>query len=277
MISKPQGSQGAEINSLPETPLSHRLFLQIVVLDVLLYASLFWREYDVPGQMLIAHYISFVAITDLGALFLPRARRAWFNLFRITSGVSLLVLVIALAAKGLDGEALMLTLLRVLLSGARIAHGFTLLRRHGPELGVFAQFPSHALAYFKAGNASERMGCLYLFVGLGLLYFPHLAYWTHFNAGEDRLNDVLTGLQAQAGLNFCIKLMVFEILVVSAGAKLAMRTTVATLFIIQWPWMPGMFLQAPIPLFHAVVELYELSLVIMGLRFLQRPSRGLPA
>lgn len=42
--------------------------------------------------MLVAHYISFVAISDLGVLFLPAAAGHWFNVFRLTSGLSYLVL-----------------------------------------------------------------------------------------------------------------------------------------------------------------------------------------
>ena len=56
--------------------MSQRVFLHILLLDVLLYISLFWRDYHDHGQMLVAHYISFVAITDLGALFLPQIGRA---------------------------------------------------------------------------------------------------------------------------------------------------------------------------------------------------------
>ena len=205
-------------------------------------------------------------------MFLPQARRGWFNLFRITSGISLLVVVIALAAKGLDGEALWLSLLRVLLCVLRIAHGGVMLRRAGPGWRELRQFSDYVASFYQRGNASERLGCWYLLVGAGLLYFPHVAYWTHFNAGQDRLNDVLTGLQAQAGLNFCVKLFVFEVLVLSGGAKLAMRATIAFLFVVQWPWMPAMFFHAPIPLMHAVVELYELSLVIVGFKYWRTPN-----
>tara|TARA_R110000787_G_scaffold15088_18_gene46490 strand:- start:4273 stop:5037 length:765 start_codon:yes stop_codon:yes gene_type:complete len=244
--------------------MSQRVFLHILLLDVLLYISLFWRDYHDHGQMLVAHYISFVAITDLGALFLPRSKRHWFNLFRFSSGISFLILVAALHFKGLDGEALTLTGLRALLCIARIAHAGWCLRTSGPGWNELRAFPAHAASFFQNGNRSEKWGCGYLLVGAALLYFPQLAYWTHYNWGADGLDDILTGLQAQAGLNFCIKLFVFEVLIVAAAPKLFMRSVVATLFVVQWPAMLGMFYLAPIPVAHAAVELYEIALVVLG-------------
>ena len=175
-------------------------FRQVVVLDLLLYAALFWRDFHDPAQMLVAHYLSFVAITDLAVFFVPLHARGWFNWFRASSGVAFLVLVIALHTKGLDGESLALTLLRGGLCVMRTAHAIWQLRCWGPNLAELRSFPGQAEAYYRQGTASQRLGCAYLLVGLGLLYFPHLAYWTHFNGGENRLDDILTGLQAQAGL-----------------------------------------------------------------------------
>ena len=105
------------VSSLP--PIDNRHFRFTIVLDVLVYASLFWRDYSVPGQLLVAHYISFVAISDIAGLFLPPDKRYWFNLFRFIGCLSLLLLVVALAGKGLDGEVLVVTVLRVLLLAAR--------------------------------------------------------------------------------------------------------------------------------------------------------------
>lgn len=247
--------------------LNQTAFLQLLIIDALLYVSLFWRDYGDPAQMLIAHYVSFVAITDLAVFFLPRSQRHWFNLFRVSSSIAYLVLIGALAAKGLDGESLALTALRFGLILVRLAHASWLWRCAGPSRQALFEFPGRALAFYRSGDTSQRLGCVYLLIGCALLYFPQLAYWTHFNAGEDRLDDVLTGLQAQAGLNFCIKLFVCEVLVTSATARLWMRSLIALLFILQWPLMPGMFFKAPIPVAHAAVELYELALVWAALRY----------
>ena len=216
--------------------------------------------------MLIAHYISFVAITDLGFLFAPRNRRYWFNFFRVTSGLSFLILTVALALKGFDGESLALTLVRCSLIVLRILHGGIGMYRYGPWLADLKALPAYVSQYFHQGNFSERLGCAYLGVGLALLYFPQLAYWTHYNWGHTELDAILTGLQAQAGLNFCIKLFILEVIVLSVTNKLLMRSVVAFLFIAQWPMMLGMFYLAPIPVMHAMIELYELSLVYVGYR-----------
>jgi hypothetical protein len=249
--------------------------MMLLALDALVYLSLFCRDYQDHGQMLIAHYISFVAITDLGILFLPRDKRHWANIFRTTSGISFLILVIALSMKGLDGESLALTVLRCGLITCRILHGGYCLRRYGPWLDDLRALPDYASRYFKNGNRSERWGCAYLLIGLALLYFPQLAYWTHYNWGETRFDDVLTGLQAQAGLNFCIKLFIFEIMVLGAAQKLMMRSLIALLFVAQWPLMPGMFFLAPIPIAHAAVELYEVCLVFLAYQY-WRQSRTVP-
>lgn len=250
------------------------MFLHMLLIDALLYFSLFWRDYHDPGQMLVAHYISFVAITDLGVLFLPKDKRRWFNLFRFTSGVSFVVLVVALALKGLDGEALALTILRIALCLLRMVHAAWCIKKCGPWWNDLRAFPGLLFGYFQNGNRSERLGCVYLLVGLSLLYFPHLAYWTHYNAGVEGLNDVLTGLQGQAGLNFCIKLLVFEVLIAAAAPKFFMRAVVATLFVAQWPLMLGMFYLAPIPIAHAAVEIYEIALVIVGFQVWRETRRA---
>ena len=244
----------------------HSAFLQVLIIDLALYGLLFWRDYSDPAQMLVAHYISFVALTDLAVFFLPLHQRRWFNWFRLTSALAFLVLICSLYAKGLDGESLALTLCRGVLVLVRMAHAGLQLRKFGPGYKSLADFPARAARFFNDGNRSERWGCGYLLVGLALLYFPQLGYWTHYNGGEQGLDDILTGLQAQAGLNFAIKLFVFEVLICRADARFWMRGLVAALFIIQWPLMPGMFFLAPLPMVHAAVEIYELTLALLAYR-----------
>jgi len=241
-------------------------FLQILLIDAVLYIALCWRDFADPAQMLIAHYVSFILITDLGLLFLPRVKRNWYNLFRIIGGVSFLILIGALWAQGLDGEALWLTLARLGLIGVRIAHGLWLLRAHGPELNELLMFPLSGWSRYRAGTPSEKLGYGYLIVALGMFLFPQLAYWTHANGGVVALDAVLTGFQAQQGLNVALKMLVLEILVRDVRTRLLMRTAVAVPFLIQWPLMFGMFLNAPIPLAHGVLELFELALVVMAFR-----------
>lgn len=257
--------------------LSRAVWLQMLVLDGLLYLTLFWRDYSEPWQWVVAHYISFVAISDLAALFLPAGRRHWFNLFRLTSGLSFLILVVALACKNLGGAGPLFTALCASLCVLRMLHAGWCWRRFGPGIAALKALPAQASEYFKRGDRSQRWGCAYLLIGLGLLYFPQLAYWTHYNWGEHRLDDILTGLQAQAGLNFCIKLFVFELLITGAGSRLAMRSVVAGLFLLQWPLMLAMFYLAPLPVIHGVVEVYELCLVWLGYQYWRRSGLAKPA
>ena len=249
--------------------LPNRVWRHMLLVDALLYASLFWRDYAAPGQMLIAHYISFVAITDLAAFFLPRSRRHWFNLFRFSAAIAFVVLICALLAKGLDGEALALSLVRLGLAIVRLAHAGWCIKAFGPQWDMLKAFPSHARSFFDQGTRSEKLGCGYLALSAFAIYFPQVAYWTHYNWGMSALDDVLTGMQAQSGINFFFKLFVFEALVIAAVPRLYMRSVVAILFAVQWPLMLAMFYKAPIPLAHAAVELFGIGLMLVAYQALK--------
>jgi hypothetical protein len=220
----------------------------------------------VPGQLLVAHYISFVAISDLAGLFLPPDKRHWFNLFRFIGGLSLLLLVAALAGKGLDSGAPTATLLSVLLLTARLFHSGLQIKKYGPGLTQLRHYPEYAYDYFQRANRSNRMALGYLAIAAGMLFFPQLAYWTHYNAGEARLDAILTGFQAQAGIHFALKLFVIETLILSPAKKCLARSLVALLFVVQWPFMLSMFYLAPLPVVHAVVEIFEIYLAVLAFK-----------
>lgn len=255
-----------------EHPIGNRQLQFTIILDVLVYASLFWRDYSVPGQMLVAHYISFVAISDIAGLFLPKDKRHWFNLFRFIGSLSLLLLVVALAGKGLDNGLLVVTVLSVLLLTARLFHSGLQIKKYGPWLSHLRHYPEYATSYFKQTHRSNRMAIGYLAVAALMLFFPQLAYWTHYNAGEVRLDDILTGFQAQSGLHFALKLLVFETLILHPATKCFIRSLIALLFIVQWPFMLSMFYLAPLPVVHAIVECFEVYLAILAFRYWREES-----
>ncbi len=255
-------------------PLTSRVLAQIVVLDVLLFATLFWRDPGEDGQSLVAHYIAFVAITDLTAIFLPTAKRHWFNVFRLISGLALLALTVTLALKGLDGRALGLTLASCALAGARVAHAGWLIRVSGPSLGELRAFPSRAERHVRDGTPSDRLGAGYLVIAALVLVFPQVFYWTHHNHGPQELDAVLVGLQASQALTVFLKMFVFETLIVEAGPKLGMRLVVAVLFAAQWPFMLDMYADAPLPYVHAIAEVFAAALVIAGYRVWRSASRS---
>lgn len=220
-----------------------------------------------PGQLLVAHYISFVAISDLAGLFLPPDKRHWFNFFRFLGGLSLLLLVVALAAKGLDSGMLAATVSSVALLTARLLHSGLQIKKYGPGLRQLRHYPEYAFNYFKYANRSNRMALGYLVIATGMLFFPQLAYWTHYNAGEARLDAILTGFQAQAGIHFAFKLFVFETLILNPAKKCLARTLIALLFVAQWPFMLPMFYLAPLPIVHAVVEIFEVYLAVLAFKY----------
>ena len=108
------------------------------------------------------------------------------------------------------------------------------------------------------------MGFVYLAIGSTVLLFPQLAYWMHYNWGDSRLDDVLTGFQANLAIIFALKSFVFETLIQKPVHKLIARALLATLFVIQWPLMLSMFYKAPIPIAHALVECFEVYLVFLA-------------
>lgn len=258
-------SSESPTSSVP--PIDNRQLRFTVVLDVLVYASLFWRDYSEPGQLLVAHYISFVAISDIAGLFLPPDKRHWFNLFRFIGALSLLLLVVALAEKGLDSGMLAVTVLSVLLLIARLFHSGLQIKRYGPRLTHLRHYPEYAMTYFRHANRSNRMALGYLAIASGMLFFPQLAYWTHYNGGEARLDDILTGFQAQSGIHFALKLLVFETLILNPAKKCLARSLIAILFVFQWPFMLSMFYLAPLPFVHAVVECFEVYLAILAFKY----------
>lgn len=253
-------------NIASDHAISGQRFGLLLALDALVYICLFYRDYDISYQFLIAHYISFVAISDLGGLFLAPKLRQWFNVFRLFSSVSLLILVLALFAKGLDGDAVMLTMIRVALLLIRALDSALLINKYGPWLVHIKQLPSYVSHYFNQANSSNKMAFGYIIIGIALLLFPQLAYWTHYNMGENRLDDILTAFQGQAGIHFAIKLFFFEILVLDAFKKVITRSAIAILFIAQWPFMLSMFYLAPIPVVHIVVEGFEVVLVFLAFK-----------
>jgi len=262
---------GSPVSSVP--PIDNNDFRFTIVLDVLVYASLFWRDYSVPGQLLVAHYISFVAISDIAGLFLPPDKRHWFNLFRFIGGLSLLLLMVALAGKGLDSGMLAVTVLSVLLLTARLFHSGLQITKYGPWLTHLRHYPEYAMVYFGHATRSNRMALGYLAIASGMLFFPQLAYWTHYNGGEARLDDILTGFQAQSGIHFALKLLVFETLILNPAKKCLARSLIAILFVIQWPFMLSMFYLAPLPVVHAVIEFFEVYLAILAFKY-WRESRS---
>lgn len=245
-------------------PISPRVFRHMLAIDALLYATLFLRDYHHHGQSLVAHYIGFVIITDLGVLLLPAAKRHWFNVFRLTSALSLLALTVALAVQDLDGDVLALTVTRCALAVLKMVHAGWLIKVSGPWARELRSFPALATAYVRSGNRSERLSLGFLLIAAGGLYFPQLIFWTHDNDGAAGLDAALTGMSAQNALNVFTKMFIFEVLILGAGHKLVMRGIVAALFSVQVALMPEMYYSAPLPLAHFLAEGYLLLLVVVG-------------
>ena len=250
----------------PAARLGRGTIAQIVALDVALYAALLWRDYDIDGQMLVAHYVAFVLVTDIGARFLPAGRQRWFNVFRLLSGLTFLVLTVTLALKDLDGGVLWLSVARCALAAARTVHAGVLLRRAGPSTAELRAFPAHASRYLREGGFSERLSGGYAVLAALVLVFPQIFYWTHHNPGPDELDPVLVGLQASQALTVFLKAFVFETLIRDARARLSMRLVIALLFAVQWPMMLDMYTQAPLPYVHAIAEVFTAALVVAAFR-----------
>lgn len=232
----------------------------MLVVDALLYAAMFWRGSSDPGQLLVAHYISFVVISDIGALFLPAAKRHWFNVFRLTGGVSFLVLTVALWVQGLDGGVVALSLARCVLCSVRIAQSAWLIKRHGPWLGEVRGLPERIATFYREGDRSMRLAFGFIVIAGVAFFFAAPGYWTHDNEGVLELDAALTGMLAQNGFNAYLKLFLFEVMIIAALPRFGMRAVVAGFFVVQWPLAPSIYFDAPIPIAHGAIETYQLVL-----------------
>ncbi|GAB5504335.1 hypothetical protein [Pyruvatibacter sp.] len=246
---------------LDKPELSKTHICSILLLDVLLAVALLWRDYSDPAQILVGHYATIPIFSDLVVMILVRRQLIWYNLFRLTGGITFFILIAALWAQGLNGDSLPLTAIQLLLISARILHAGFLWQRFGPTRDAIFSMPRTFVRSYEGGSFSERLACYYLVMAGVMLCFPQVAYWTHSNMGYVGLDAILVGFQGQQGINFALKLLVIELLVRDYRVRFYMRLAIAVMLVPQYFVMWPMISTAPVPFVHIGFELFSVALV----------------
>ena len=95
------------------------------VIDVALWASVFWRDYSGADGMFhctVSHFVLVLPMSDVAALFIPRDLVHWYDLFRFTGALQVAALTVQLWMNGIDGTSMTLSLVRLCLCGLRAGH-----------------------------------------------------------------------------------------------------------------------------------------------------------
>jgi hypothetical protein len=245
----------------------------MLVFDILLGIIVLWRDYSDPVQVMIFHYAGFVVFSDIGAFFLRRDQLLWYNLFRGTSSVALFVFVFALWAKGLNGESDLITSIQILLIIMRAIHSLYVQRNFGPRLSDAAKIPSAIKEFYEKGGVSERLGLFWLPAGLLMIFFPTIVWAMHSNMGIYELDAAILGYQPHQGISSAFKLVVIEILIVSAKSRFYLRLITGSTVLAQFPIMWPMYVSAPIPIVHIVFELFVIAQIVFSYSAMRKSSK----
>ncbi|CAE6929846.1 unnamed protein product [Symbiodinium sp. CCMP2592] len=121
-------------------PFGGKSLVLAVVIDVAMWVALYWRNYDNLWNITVAHYYTFITITDLAALRLPPARRSWWNPFRAIVSMSYIIHEASLALKTLEPLEYML-FIREGLCLVRLIHSVYCVAKlpGGTDLGIFSE------------------------------------------------------------------------------------------------------------------------------------------
>jgi hypothetical protein len=225
----------------------------VLALDCLLYAAFCFRT-NAIYQRTVVHYVSWILISDIAYLFLPRKSRNWANVFRFIGGVQLLGLELSLLLSGVPARSLLLVGARVTLCLCRVVSAAILIYRFGPNnrhciLGFLL------LAFTKSSSKKHLVTTSHLILGLVVGCLPSIAYQFHYNYKFFPIDVALTGFQGVNALSVFWKLYVCGLFIDSTMLLAILNSLVFLGFAIQWPMMLEMFAAAPLPYLHAVGEL----------------------
>jgi hypothetical protein len=155
--------------------------------------------------MVVAHFYSWVILTDVVAIFLPEKRRHIYNIFRLPAAICFFYSTVVLYMHGLDANEWLLTLLRIGISVARLVHSIHIIwdYKTGFSHLVWA-IPSDCSKIMQQERflVSRFSFCIWLALLSAAMLLPHLLYIFHYNFGVCELDGVITGFQRKHG-NHC--------------------------------------------------------------------------
>ncbi|CAE7252317.1 unnamed protein product [Symbiodinium microadriaticum] len=223
-----------------------------LVIDVTMWVALYWRNYDNLWNITVAHYYTFITITDLAALRLPPARRSWWNPFRAIVAMSYIIHEASLALKTLEPLEYML-FIREGLCLVRLIHSVYCVAKFGPGLRQLEAFPSFFRFHCQRISAVPLLSLAWSCVGF---FSPYVFIQMHYNYGKVDLDGPLTALQASYTLTVVVKSMVLNVMAASPLEAGMSHLISCVLFSAQYPIIFDMYWECLLKLGHLLAEVF---------------------
>lgn len=253
---------------------SNMTFAHMVTVDALFFSALCYRKYGntIPYSCVIFHYYSFVILADIGAFFLPKARRHWLNVFRCFSSFQCMQFELQMWFAGVNDGVMSegpwptggsVLALRIAIAVARLLQSARLVAKFGPWICHFCALGSYGELFYRLGVSGFPPkpfdGLIMAFVVWYASWFAAQLHWCY---GEDRLIAPLVNLQALMSVTNFGKTCVLHILIAQPKKRGIFQLLSTIGFLIQWPLMLEMYSNAIIPYGHAVAELDAIASVV---------------
>uniref|UniRef100_A0A0G4F2K9 Uncharacterized protein n=1 Tax=Chromera velia CCMP2878 TaxID=1169474 RepID=A0A0G4F2K9_9ALVE len=231
----------------------------VCLLDLLLYSVAMWRPYmdkENLGNRTVGHYFSWLWISDLLFLLLPRLRQHWFSPFRVTEGISILCAEVSLLLLKVDCGPLWVVCATLGLSLLRVVHALCLWAKYGPHLRTHILNLPETLPSIRGPKFRGYDVSVELLLACVIPFSSSVLYMFHYNWGDPRVDGPCVGIQAGNAFNVMLKIFLFDKLMGSfaMGRRSLGLFIVFCGFALQWPLMLSMFSKALIPFVHAVAE-----------------------
>ncbi|CAE7364042.1 unnamed protein product [Symbiodinium natans] len=233
-------------------PFGGRDLVVAVIIDIAMWVALYWRDYANLWNITVAHYYSFILITDLAALRVPAARRGWWNPFRAIVAMSYIVHEASLALKLIEPLDYML-FVREGLCLVRLIHAVYCVVRFGPGLRQLAAFPAYFRYHCEHISAVPLLSVAYSCVGF---FCPYIFIQMHYNYGKEVLDGPLTALQASYTFTVVIKSLVLNLMAASPLEAGLSHLISCILFSAQYPLIFDMYWECLLKMGHVLAEVF---------------------
>jgi hypothetical protein len=271
--SQPKPNTAAELSALDETPDINEsqwtmggrsLFMAHWVLtaglDLILWASVFFRDYSLRWNMTISHYILVLPMSDICVFWMNRRGQHWYQVFRVLESLQVLFLTLQLWRFGIDGDHAELTLLRTGVCVLRGIHALwcvriALLRSWWDLVALPVPMKDQICDVWHQSLAVAGPPSSDLVSAVGFVIAANVASSTHNNFQQWLTAGPLTGFQSGDAVNLFLKLFIFDRALPTLWIRGWFYFFMGFVLAVQWPFMFTMFSEAPWPYAHIVAEL----------------------
>ena len=238
-----------EGKGVPNWKYAFMFSVDIVMYCLFIFNRGHWADEGI--YMLIAHYYSWHAITDVAGYALPVKRRHWFNFFRCIAAFQMVQSVIWFWYADVEGWDREETGLRLGFSIFVFVQACLAWLLYGPysiEEGL--DLVRYVRAKWWRGDLLNKAGIMAVLLGIMTVFAGEFSYRTHKNYGTVAVDAQLISFQAGNGFTVLIKLFVLNSLINNPLVKVVTTFSIAAMFWIQWIWMIDMFITSPVPWVH---------------------------